>query len=187
MKSKKSSFLAFWFSLIPGAGQMYIGFMKRGVSVMSAFWLLIFFAAWLNISPLLFAMPVIWFFSFFDTHNLRSLSDTELNAVEDGFLLIPEFAKEKSKLLKSKYRNVIAFILIIIGFAILFNNTYNLLDGILPYQFMIAIDRFGHFIPQLLVGAAIIALGLYLINGKKKELDTAANENKIDDMGGYKL
>lgn len=35
--SKKSGFLRFIFSLIPGAGEMYMGFMKQGVTLMVLF------------------------------------------------------------------------------------------------------------------------------------------------------
>ena len=35
MTKKKNGFLAFCFSLIPGAGEMYMGFMKQGASIMA--------------------------------------------------------------------------------------------------------------------------------------------------------
>jgi hypothetical protein len=182
MIRKKSSFLTFWFSLLPGAGQMYMGFMKRGISLMSAFFLLIFFSTWLNLSPLMFAMPVIWFFAFFDTHNLRSMPDDEFYAQEDDYILIPEFAKEKTRVLQSKYRNILALVLIIIGFSILWNNLYGFINYFLPDFISNAIYRFGRYFPQLIVGFAIIALGLYLIRGKKKELDSLSNP--MIDKGG---
>ncbi len=37
MINKKSKFLTFVFSMLPGAGHMYMGFMNMGVSFMSAF------------------------------------------------------------------------------------------------------------------------------------------------------
>ena len=54
MKAKRNSFFTFLFSLLPGAGHMFMGFMKIGVSLMAAFTLVIFLASWLNISQLLF-------------------------------------------------------------------------------------------------------------------------------------
>jgi hypothetical protein len=186
MIRKKSSFLTFCFSLLPGAGQMYMGFMKRGISLMSAFFLLIFLSTWLNLGPLMFAMPVIWFFAFFDTHNLRAMPDDEFYAMEDDYILVPEFAKEKSRVLHSKYLNVLAFALIIIGFSILWNNAYDLLNYILPHQISSVIYRFGHYLPQLIIGLAIIALGLYLISGKKRDLDSSkGKESLADDKGGF--
>ena len=37
MTHKKSSFWRFLFSLIPGAGEMYMGFLKMGTSLMALF------------------------------------------------------------------------------------------------------------------------------------------------------
>ena len=45
MKKEKSKFLTFCFSLLPGAGHMYMGFMKMGLSLMAAFFFLIFLSS----------------------------------------------------------------------------------------------------------------------------------------------
>ena len=45
---KKSKFLTFCFSMMPGAAQMYMGFMKMGTSLMFLFFLIIILAMWLN-------------------------------------------------------------------------------------------------------------------------------------------
>ncbi len=47
MRKKTNKFLVFMFSLLPGAGHMFMGFMKTGVSLMSAFLFVIFLTAWL--------------------------------------------------------------------------------------------------------------------------------------------
>lgn len=184
MIRKKNSFFTFCFSFLPGAGQMYMGFMKRGVTLMSAFWIIIFLAAWLGLEPLLFAMPIIWFFAFFDTFNLRSMPDDEFYAMEDEYLFIPEFAKEKTQLMQSKYRNILALVLIIIGFSILWNNFTDILNYYLPNYLSYAIYRIGRYFPQLVIGIAIIALGLYLIRGKKNELDAKDQNALLQDKGG---
>ncbi|MDD3173228.1 MAG: hypothetical protein PHF63_06160 [Herbinix sp.] len=186
MIRKKSSFLTFCFSFLPGAGQMYMGFMKRGISLMSAFFLLIFLSSWLNLGPLMFVMPVIWFYAFFDTFNLRAMPDDEFYAMEDDYILIPEFAKEKSRVLQSKNRTVLAVALIIIGFTILWNNIYELFRWIMPDVIREAVYRFGHYFPQLLIGFAIIALGIYLIIGKKKDLDSMEKVHQLEDKGGFR-
>lgn len=185
MIRKKNSFFTFCFSFLPGAGQMYMGFMKRGVTLMSAFWILIFLSTWLNLSPLLFAMPVIWFFAFFDTFNLRAMPDDEFYAMEDDYLLLPDFVKGKAKLLQSKFLNIFALILIIIGFSIIWNNLYKYVDYYLPAFLSNAIYRIGLYFPQIVVGVAIIALGLYLINGKKKELNEEEKNALLEDKGGF--
>ena len=70
---RKSKFLTFFWSLLPGAGQMYLGLMRRGVSLMALFFGAIAVSGWLNIGLFLFAIPVIWFYAFFDSMNLGSL------------------------------------------------------------------------------------------------------------------
>jgi hypothetical protein len=187
MIRKKSGFLTFCFSFLPGAGQMYMGFMKRGVSLMSAFWLLIFLASWLNLGPLMFAMPVIWFFAFFDTLNLRAMPDDEFYAMEDNYILLPDLSSSKMKLFQEKYRNIIALVLIIIGFAILWNNAYDIISDILPEELSYFMYRVGYYFPQLLIGFAIIAFGLYLIRGKKKDLDSQDKTTAIQDKGGFSI
>lgn len=184
MIRKKSSFFTFCFSLIPGAGQMYMGFMKRGTSLMSVFFLLIFLASWLHLGPLVYVMPVIWFFAFFDTHNLRSMSDDEFNAMDDNFIMIPEFAKEKALMLQSKYRNILALALIIIGLSILWNNIYGIIYWIMPGVLRELIWRFGQYFPQMCIGVIIIIIGVYLIRGKKMDLDVAENIKLLEDKNG---
>lgn len=184
MTKKKSGFLTFIFSLLPGAGQMYMGFMKRGISLMSMFFLLIFLSAWLNLGALMLAMPIIWFFAFFDTHNLRAMPDDEFYAMEDEFILFPEIGKEKLRALQNKYRNIFAIALIVIGISILWNNLIDIFDYILPEVIQHLLNRFGYYFPQLVIGFGIIVLGIYLIRGKKKELDTQEQVQMLEDKGG---
>jgi len=53
-------------SVVPGAGHMYLGLMKQGIQLMSAFFFTAFLMGWLNLSLLLFILPVIWFYGIFD-------------------------------------------------------------------------------------------------------------------------
>jgi len=184
MIRKKNSFFTFMFSLIPGAGQMYMGFMKRGVSLMLAFCVFIFLGAWLEMGLLLLVLPIMWFYSFFDTHNLRSMPDDEFYAMEDDYILFPEIGEDKIKVLQSKYRKIFAFALIIIGFTILWNNVNYILHRILPGYLSNLLYTYVRYIPQLLIGFAIILLGFYLIRGKKKELDMADKVGMLEDKGG---
>jgi hypothetical protein len=185
MISKKNSFLTFCFSFLPGAGQMYMGFMKRGVSLMSGFFLIIFFTVWFEMPLFVFAAIVLWFYAFFDTFNLRATPDDEFYAIEDKYIFFPGIAKEGSDILKGKYRQVLALGLILFGTVLLWHNIIDLFGSILPDQVRQIIRDFGYYFPQLLVGFAIIALGVYLITGKKKELDAIDHINELEDKGGY--
>ena len=183
MKRKKSSFLAFISSLIPGAGEMYIGFMRRGLSIMLVFWGLIFTAVWLNMDSLLFGMPIIWFYSFYETHNLRSLPEAELAVMEDEYFHFFNMKADRAKYLQKKYRSLFALVLIVIGFSILWNNMYDIIEDIVPNYIEDVLYSIGHYFPQLLIGCAIISLGFWLILGKKKELDEE-QLNILEDKGG---
>ena len=77
---RKSGFLTFCFACLPGAGEMYLGYMKRGLSVMIAFWGLIFVASLLNMGILGILAPIIWAYSFFDTFNLRAQTPEQVAA-----------------------------------------------------------------------------------------------------------
>ena len=72
--NKKTITLAL--SIIPGAGHMYLGYQSKGLLIMGSFFFSIFFMGWLGISLLLFLLPLIWFYSFFDAMHLVDDSQT---------------------------------------------------------------------------------------------------------------
>ena len=61
MTNRKSKFLTVIFSCIPGAGQMFMGFMKLGVSLMGLFFLIFVAANLTGLGFLLYLAPVLWF------------------------------------------------------------------------------------------------------------------------------
>lgn len=65
---KKNAFLTFLFACIPGAGQMYYGYMRRGLSLI----VMCCVAAGVGsiLPPIMLAVPVIWMYAFFDTYDL---------------------------------------------------------------------------------------------------------------------
>ena len=88
---KKNAFLTFIFACIPGAGQMYYGYMKRGTSLLVYFCLFIMLGA--IISPLVVGVAVVYMFSFFDTYDLiRYLVAGDPKP--DGFLLPPDWQNQ---------------------------------------------------------------------------------------------
>ncbi|SHH35723.1 hypothetical protein [Sporanaerobacter acetigenes] len=66
MKESNRKAITLALSIIPGAGHMYLGQQKKGLTIMGAFFFTIFFMGWLNLSLFLFVLPLIWFYSFFD-------------------------------------------------------------------------------------------------------------------------
>ena len=65
MTRKKNKLLTFLWSLIPGAGEMYLGFFKMGTSLMALFLLLLSFSGFLNFYVLSLLSPVVWFYMLF--------------------------------------------------------------------------------------------------------------------------
>lgn len=171
MKKEKDKFLTFCFSLLPGAGHMYMGFMKLGISLMSAFFCLIFLSSWLNIGPLLFFAPLIWFYSFFDCINKRYSTDEEFSHLEDNYLFsLDEIVKIDSGIFKKrgKYTGIT---LVILGCYLIFNNMFRGLSRYMSSEVYDAVYAVAAVAPQIIIGVVIIVVGVKLISGKKKECE----------------
>lgn len=173
MTRKKSGFFTFCFSLIPGAGEMYMGFFKQGISLMMLFSAITVITGYLNMDYLMMFQPVIWFYSFFHVHNLKALPDDEFYALEDDFLFHFDRFFETDQPLWKKYKKLIAAILIFFGFSILWNTASDLLISVLR---ILGIDSFHvlnqvqNAVPQIIIAIGIIVTGIYMIKGKKQEL-----------------
>ena len=174
MITKRSKFWTIVFAFLPGAGHMYNGFMKLGVSFMGLFFGLWMVASVVNLGPLAFLAPVIWFYAFFDCVNKIFQNDDEFYMQEDHYLFNREQLESMNIHIFKERNLLIGGILILIGIYALWNNVvlhilsvYDLLSPAV-YQ---AIVNFGNIIPQLMVGGLIIWAGITLIMGKKKEIE----------------
>lgn len=68
----RSEWLAVMLSLVPGAGHMYLGLQKRGLQLMAGFLIALYLLNALQLTLLLFIVPLIWCYSFFDGLQLQS-------------------------------------------------------------------------------------------------------------------
>lgn len=169
MIKKKNRFLTFVFSMLPGAGHMYMGFMKIGLSFMSVFFFLIFLSSWLDTGRLLFIAPLIWFYSFFDCTNKASLDDDEFLLLEDKYLFSIDKLVKLDKNIFAERRLAIGVLLLFFGISILSDNIMQFLQPIIPYEFYEPIYHFRNQAPQVIIGVAIVTFGIRLIKGKKME------------------
>ncbi len=177
MKKQKHGFWVFIFSLIPGAGEMYMGFKKQGISIMLLFWGSIALASITGLGWLAMFLPVIWFYSFFNVHNLKSLSEEEFYSVEDNYILhMDQFSGDIGKFLQ-KHRNVTAWILILFGICILWSRFTRLLYIIVPDDLADYVYDICNNLPQIVIAIGIIAAGIYLLTQQKKKLEEE-EENK---------
>ena len=171
MQKQKRGFWLFIFSLIPGAGEMYMGFKKQGISIMFLFWGVFAIGACTGMDWLVSLIPIIWFYSFFNVHNLKSLSEEEFYSIEDSYVLhMDELAGDISSLLKH-HGKITAILLIFLGASILWNTLVDFLYMILPGYLADVISRFTYHLPQLVIAAAIIFAGIYILTRKKDALD----------------
>ena len=159
-----------------------MGFMKQGITLMGAVCLLIFVASWLNIDELLIVLPILWCYSFFHVHNLNNLPDEEFYAIEDDYLFHLDRVLPKGFNLSMNSRKVLAGILIIIGAIVLWDNLTDLIYCLLPEYLTYWYWEIISEIPRLMIGVVLIAGGLWLIRGKKKELDTAEEQKEGESL-----
>lgn len=170
MRSKKSRFWGFCLSFLPGCAEMYMGFMKMGLSLMGLFWGITALAVILNMGPLLFVALIVWFYSFFHARNLAHLPDAAFESLKDEYLFhLSGF--ESSRMLQQRgFYRIVAAILIVLGAVLCLRAFRNLLSGLLPMALVYWIDDLIYVLPQIVVGVGIILLGCWLIRGKKQEL-----------------
>lgn len=173
MIRKKNSFLTFIFSMLPGAGHMYMGFMKQGVSLMTLFFGINFLGSWLAIGPSVLIAFVIWFYAFFDCLNKTAMSDEEFYQLEDKFFwgLFDDGEVVQQAKQNGRIRMFTAVGLIFVGIMTLWQNFWDLLYLIFPQEWVEWISDFSYKIPRVVFALVIIYIGLRMIVGKKKELD----------------
>lgn len=167
---KKNAFLTFIFACIPGAGQMYYGYMKRGTSLLVYFCLFIMLGA--IISPLVVGVAVVYMFSFFDTYDLiRHMAAGEPK--EDSLLVLGNY--EEIKKLLPQHNKLIGWGLVGIGVWALYdtfisNWLYTLLCNLVGNGYAYDIIT---GIPNVVIAALLIFAGLKLLglHPEKKNRD----------------
>lgn len=181
-KQKKSRFWTFCLSFIPGAAEMYMGFMKAGLSLMTLFVAICFFAMTLNIGPLLFIGCISWFYSFFHARNLASLTVEELEQMEDDYVIDIEAFMSKHMKQEKWNQKWIAYVLIVIGGYILFHGAISGLRLVMPDEFFYHVAMLEELFLRSVIGVMIVYVGLRMIRGKKNELFREdVHENVYED------
>lgn len=186
MRKKKNRFLLFCCSFIPGAGELYLGFMNMGLSLMLTFAVTTVIVGFTNIGILSFIPMVVWGYSFFHANNLGALNDNEFYSMEDSFLfgLSNNEVESIKESLSGRYRKAAAIILIVLGISMLWNAVtdyiYNIVGQDFYYRY---IERYVNSIsneaPQIIISIVIIWFGVKLIRGKKVELDKIEKDEDV--------
>lgn len=172
MKRKKNGFFTFIWSFMPGAAEMYMGFMKCGLSLMVLFlggFAMVFITNYFT-DVMLLIPALIWFYSFFHARNLASCSEEVLQAMDDDFIWDSFGDGSKTKISSPVLRKWGSVIFIVVGISMLWRNLRNIIANLIPGQYWDVIWPFVDDVPQIVVALLIIAIGIGLIVGKKKEV-----------------
>lgn len=167
---KKSLFLTFCFSFIPGASQMYQGYMKKGLSIMIMFATTIAILAITEIALFAIPIPIIFAYSFFNTYNLRNKIGTTTQE-EDKYIWEEEEGKKIFASIKIKEKNtVLGSCLILVGIYILLNSILLRIANVYDVEIISnAIYIISRYLPSFIIAALSILFGLKFILNKNEK------------------
>ena len=164
----KNGFLLFIASCLSGCGQMYQGYMKRGVSLLLAFCLVLFASTYFFLGTLALFLPVIWLYAFFDSYALRSQLSAG-TAPEDAFLFgLSDMDSKRLGALLHKLHSLIGWVLVAVGVYMLYDMLMGQLSGLFFGWFgewLYSFLRYG--LPRVVITVLVILLGLWFIRGPK--------------------
>ena len=172
MKKKKSKFWLGVFSLVPGAGEMYLGFMKMGVSLMLMCGLSIALMAMTEIMALSVIVVTIYIYSFFHANNLGRMDDQAFQEMEDCYLFGMDGFLSVRDSVKGRYKKIVGGILVLFGLAMLWNALFSVLCDIFGWEneMLQEIYRFMRDeFPRALIGVAVTWGGIWMLRGKKTQ------------------
>ena len=118
---KKNGILTLLFACIPGAGQMYQGYMKRGLSLITMFCLFIILGSTTGLDALVVGCIVVYMYSFFDTLNLRAQLAAE-KAPEDDYLVHFNWHDARMTQFMGESHKLVGWGLIALGAIVFYNN-----------------------------------------------------------------
>ncbi|MGI6406610.1 MAG: hypothetical protein ACOX2E_09190 [Syntrophaceticus sp.] len=149
-------------SLVPGAGHMYLGYLKEGAFLMTLFFFSAFLMGWLHMSMLLFILPVVWFYSLFDALQRVEAIDSEV--------------PERRSLLgwMESHPRLIGWSLIVLGFLVILER------HITP---LLTPEVHG-YLQTAVVAVILIAGGVKLIAGSKIESENSDSRKYSKEKGG---
>ena len=185
---KKNGFLTFIFACIPGAGQMYYGYMQRGLSI--AVMLMLCVMAATVIQPLLFLCLVIWMYSFFDTFNLRAQIGAG-TAPQDDYLVHINWQDKRMEQFMMDSHKLLGWGLIALGAMVAYQNIIMRVLGDVMWRWgqdnpvFRAIYLMLDALPQIVVCVALIVCGMWLVRGPKNKKGKQPAEEEPEDFHAY--
>ena len=182
---KKNGILTLLFALIPGAGEMYQGYMKRGLSLITMFCLSVTLGVMTRIEVFYIGLPIVYMYSFFDTFNLRAQIIAE-NAPADDYLVHINWKDKRMQDFMMDSHKLLGWALIAFGALVGYQNILMNTLGDLLWRWgktspvfralYLVMDQ----LPEVVVCVALIVCGIWLVKGprtaKKPQPADAADE-----------
>ena len=186
---KKNGILTFLFAFVPGAGQMYQGYMKRGLSLITLFFLCIM-AGMLLLEQLVLTALIVWMYSFFDTFNLRAqfIAGT---APADDYLVHFNTKDARLTLIFRDSHKLVGWALIALGAMVAYQNIIMRVLGDVMWHWgqdnpvFRAIYLMLDALPQIVVCVALIVCGMWLVRGPKNKKGKQPAEEEPEDFHAY--
>lgn len=180
----KNGLLTLLFAFIPGAGQMYQGYMKRGLSLMLMCCVICVLAV--LFSPIAFFLLLVFMYSFFDTLNLRAQIALGNAPADDYLVHLDPKDKRLARLLLDSHK-LVGWLLIAFGALIAYQNLIMNIFGDLVY-------RWGHSspvfralylvmasLPDVVVCVVLIICGVWLVKGPHPAKKPDASKDVPED------
>lgn len=182
---KKNGFFTFIFSFMPGAAEMYMGYMRSGLSLLIAFMAPIMIAGILyGGNYLIIISAIVYAFAFFHARHLATAPAEEFAVYEDKYFWEEIFRITPAKALPEVHRRVSAIVLISIGvigiWTVFTENVLKFVDESYRQVARTVINA----VPRLSISIIVIVLGILLIRGKKKEIVGNGGEEVLVDESG---
>lgn len=169
---KKNKFYTFLLSFVPGAAEMYMGFMKMGISLMTVFVVSIIIPSVLRANDVFILVAfLLWAYSFFHARNLAAYEDDEFVALKDEFVWESFLEGRDIHISNPTLRKWAAGIMIVMGIVLLWNRIEDMVYQLIPDHLWGKIAPIISEAPQVAVAILIIVIGVRMIKGKKEELD----------------
>ena len=186
----KNGILTFLFAFCPGAGQMYQGYMKRGLSLITMF--CVAFGAGTLLEVLYVAMPIVWMYSFFDTFNLRAQIGAG-TAPQDDYLVHINWKDKRMQDFMMDSHKLVGWALIALGAMVAYQNVIMRVFGDVMWRwgqnspFFRAVYLMLEQLPEVVVCVALIVCGVWLVRGPKgkKVHRKKAEEPEDEDFREY--
>ena len=177
-QKKKNKAFTFICSFLPGAAEMYMGFMKLGLSLMALFFLSFMIPAIFSANDVFICIAfILWFYGFFHARNIASLEDMDFIALKDQFIW-EEFTEGKPMKISGKTgRKWFAVLLIVFGCGILWSSFRSIFFQFIPDELWEMLYPVISRIPETVLAIVIIFIGIKMILGKKEELNGETDEN----------